>query len=309
VGDFGQGVAHLDRRGEPPRGLLLEAAAQDGVDLRRDELVLLVGARRRVAEDRRNHLGGRLAAERTAAGRHLVEHHAEREEIGAGIGRQHAQLFGRHVGKGADRQSLLGEGGLGMEAHGVGGLVLAELGETEVEDLHPAVAVDHDVAGFEIAMLDPLGVRRSQGIGERHGDPQEFPERHAPRRDDLRESLAFDVLHGEEALAVGLFDRVDGDDVRVVEGRDGLHLALEARETLRILGEGRRQGFERDLAMQALVLGEEDDPHAALAQLLEDPIVRKPAADHTAESIVSNSFARQCYRRNATLLLPALSPL
>jgi hypothetical protein len=85
------------------------------------------------------------------------------------------------------------------------------------------------------------------------------------------------VLHGEEALAVGLFDRIDGDDVGVVEGRDRLHLALEAGEAVRILGEGGRQGLERDLAMQALVLGEEDDPHAALAQLLEDPIVREPA--------------------------------
>jgi hypothetical protein len=51
---------------------------------------------------------------------------------------------------------------------------------------------------------------------------------------------------------------------------------------VRILGEGGRQGLERDPAMQALVLGEEDDPHAALAQLLEDPIVRQPGADHTA---------------------------
>ncbi len=59
-----------------------------------------------------------------------------------------------------------------------------------------------------------------------------------------------------------------------------LHLALEAGEALRILGEGGRQGLERDLAMQALVLGEEDDPHAALAQLLEDPIVRQLVADH-----------------------------
>jgi hypothetical protein len=107
-------------------------------------------------------------------GRHLVEHDAEREEVGAGIGREHAQLLGRHVGEGADRQTLLGERGLGMEAHGVGGLVLAELGETEVENLHPAVAVDHDVAGFQVAVLDPLGVRGGQGVGERHGEPQEL---------------------------------------------------------------------------------------------------------------------------------------
>ena len=120
-----------------------------------------------------------------------------------------------------------------MEAHRLGGLVLAELGETEVEHLHPAVAVDHDVAGLQVAMLDPLGVRRGEGVGQGHGDLEELLERQAPRGIELRERLALDVLHGEEALAVGLFDRVDGDDVRVIEGRDRLDLALEAGQAVR----------------------------------------------------------------------------
>ncbi len=169
-----------------------------------------------------------------------------------------------------------------MEAHRLGRVVLAELGESEVEHLHPAVAVDHDVAGFEIAVLDPLGVRRGEGVGQRHGDAEELLERQAALGDRLREGLALDVLHGEEALAVGLFDRVDGDDVGVVEGGDGLDLALEAGEALRVVGERRRQGLQRHLAMQPLVFGEEDDAHAAFAQLGEDPIVRQPAADHAA---------------------------
>ena len=66
------------------------------------------------------------------------------------VGREHAQLLGGHVGEGADRQAFLRQRGLGMETHRVGDLVLAELGEPEVEDLHPAVAVDHDVAGFQV---------------------------------------------------------------------------------------------------------------------------------------------------------------
>ncbi len=170
AGDFGQGVADLDRRADALGRVLLEAAAQDGVDLRRDLVVLLVGPRRLVAEDRRDHLGRRLAEERAVSGRHLVEHDAEREDIGAGVGREHAQLLGRHVGEGADGEAFLGQGGLRVEAHRLGRVVLAELGESEVEHLHPAVAVDHDVAGFEIAVLDPLGVRGGEGVGQRHGD-------------------------------------------------------------------------------------------------------------------------------------------
>ena len=96
----------------------------------------------------------------------------------------------------------------------------------------------------------PLGVRGGQGVGERHGDLQELLERQAPGRDELREGLALDVLHGEEACAVGLFDRIDGDDVGMVEGGDRLDLAFEAGEALGVLGEGRRQRLQRHLAMQ-----------------------------------------------------------
>ena len=216
------------------------------------------------------------------AGGHLVEDHAEREEVGAVVGGGHAQLLGGHVGEGADGEAFLGEGRLGMEAHGLGLLVLAQLGEAEVEDLDPAVGVDHDVAGFQVAVLDPPGVRGGDGVGEWHGDLEELLERQPFARDELRKGLALDVLHGEEALAVGLFDRIDGDDVGMVEGGDRLDLALEAGEAVGILGERRRQGLQRDLAVQTLVLGKVDDPHAALTELGEDPIMPDRAADHAA---------------------------
>ena len=223
------------------------------------------------------------------AGGELVEHDAEREEIGAMVGGEHAQLFGRHVGEGADGEAFLGEGGLGMKAHRLGGVVFAQLGEAEVEHLDPAVLVDHDVAGLEIAVLDPLGVGRGQGVGERHGDLEELLERQAAGRNELGEGLALDVLHGEEALAVGLFDRIDGDDVGMVERGDRLDLALEAGEAVGIFGEGRRQSLQGDLAMQAQILGEVDDPHAALTQFRQDPIVRQLRADHCAYSTVARA--------------------
>ena len=51
----------------------------------------------------------------------------------------------------------------------------------------------------------------------------------------LRERLAFDQLQHQERLAVGLLEAVDRADVRVVERREHLRLALEARQALGVV--------------------------------------------------------------------------
>ncbi len=78
---------------------------------------------------------------------------------------------------------------------------------------------------------------------------------------------------------VRLADLVDRDDVRVVEsgGREGLqpepaHAVLVVRETS-------GQQLEGHVAMEALVVGEEDLTHAALA----DPIDHAVTADQPAD--------------------------
>ena len=53
-------------------------------------------------------------------------------------------------------------------------------------------------------------------------------ERHAVRGDQLAERLAVDELEGQERNAVRFLDRVDGDDVRMIERGGGACLALEA---------------------------------------------------------------------------------
>ena len=45
-------------------------------------------------------------------------------------------------------------------------------------------------------------------------------------------SAPFHQLHRQERDTIGLFDRVNGDDVRVIEGGDSPGLALEARAAL-----------------------------------------------------------------------------
>lgn len=53
----------------------------------------------------------------------------------------------------------------------------------------------------------------------------------------LRQRLPLEVLHDDEIHAVLLADVVEGTDVRMVQLRNGLRLALEAGLALRTLGE------------------------------------------------------------------------
>ncbi len=50
----------------------------------------------------------RLAVEEAPAGEHLVEHDAERPDVGAAVDRSAGRLLGRHVGGGAEDDAELG---------------------------------------------------------------------------------------------------------------------------------------------------------------------------------------------------------
>src|SRR3990172_7500462 len=102
-------------------------------------------------------------------------------------------------------------------------------------------------------------------------------------RKKLSQALASYELHGDEVHALELFDRVHVHDVRVVESGDGLRLALEAGPALerRHL---RRKDFQSHFAVELRVLREIDLAHAALSELLDDPVVRELSADHLVTS-------------------------
>ena len=53
------------------------------------------------------HLGDAVARERRRAGQHLVEHTAERPDIGALVDRPSARLLGAHVRRGPEQHAVL----------------------------------------------------------------------------------------------------------------------------------------------------------------------------------------------------------
>ncbi len=157
-----------------------------------------------------------LGVEGHLAHEHLVEHDAERVDVDPLVEIAPAgDLLGRHV---PERS----EDALGLLARDVGG----DLGDAEVRDLgHPVLAADEHVGGLHVPVNHALLV----GGGEARGDLPERGERvvdgHAlaPRRvagDGLVEALAVDVLHHEpEARAVD-DDRLEVDDVGVIDLRE-----------------------------------------------------------------------------------------
>ena len=92
-------------------------------------------------------------------------------------------------------------------------------------------------------------------------------------RDPLLERLPRVVRHHDVQLAVGgLVDLVDRADVRVIEGGGGLRLLEEPLFRRSVPRQVWGEHLDRDLTVEARVLGQVDDAHPALAELRADRV-------------------------------------
>jgi hypothetical protein len=94
--------------------------------------------------------------------------------------------------------------------------------------------------------------------------------------------------------AVGLLDRVDGDDPRMIESSERLRLAPEALEPLRARGHPGRQHLERDLAAELGVHRAIDLAHPAGADRGGDAVVRERPADQGSVSYGLGGEPERC---------------
>jgi len=99
---------------------------------------------------------------------------------------------------------------------------------------------------------------------------QDLLNRHDPVRHAFSERRTFHQLHHQGAL----FHAVDRGDIRMVQRRQHLRLAREARHAVGILGEHIGQNLDGDVAIEFRVSGAPDLAHAAFAQLSGDPVMR-----------------------------------
>ncbi len=115
-------------------------------------------------------------------------------------------------------------------------------------------------------MDDPLLVRRLECLGDLPRDGEGLVEGERAALQPLGEVFALDELHDEGAHAARLLEAVDRGDIRVLELREDLRLALESCEAVRVGGERLGKDLDRDLALQLRVGRPIDDPHPALAE-------------------------------------------
>jgi hypothetical protein len=95
--------------------------------------------------------------------------------------------------------------------------------------------------------------------------------------EELAEVGAVDELHEEEVEAAGLTEVVDGDDVGMIEGREGVGLFFEAQGEFRVEGAFGSEEFEGDDPVEGALACLVDDAHAAPAEAGEDFEVREVA--------------------------------
>ena len=196
----------------------------------------------------------------------MVERCAERVEVTANVDvLRVARLLGGDVLRRADRRPIA------RERH-VGG----PLREPHVGQLHVAVFVDEDVAGFDVAMDHAALV----GVVERlrhllahlqhvfFGEDAPFDEQRAQR-------LALDELHDEEVVTTLFAEVVARDDVRIVERSDDARLAAQPIDVATVARQRRLQDLQRHDAVELLVARLEHGPHRARADAVEDLVVGK----------------------------------
>ena len=229
--------------------------------------------------------GGSFSAKGQDAGGHFVEHHAEREKIGASVELFAAQLFRRHISDGADGSARIGEikaacigESLRIAAGGAGGA--RNFRQPKVENFGVAAVCHEDVRGLDVAVDDSPDVCGIECIGYFNRQGEQTLELHRPAVDQMFQRLPAQALHHDEDMSLMLADFVDGADVRMIQRRGGPRLAAKALEGLRILGGIVGEKFQRNEAAELRVFRFIDDPHPSATEEFNDAVVRDSLADH-----------------------------
>ena len=195
-------------------------------------------------------LGDVFAAEGLLAGEHLVDHAAKRPDVGPLVDRPPARLLRTHVRRRPENHACpRTDGGDRWRVDDVArrAFLAERLGEAEIQQLGDAAGHDLHVRGLEVAMDEPVFVRRLERVGHLACDRQDLidrddagspcPSGRHGERDHLRQRRTIDQFHDETSNTVDVLHAVQLRDVRMVQGRQRLRLALKTLQALRIAGE------------------------------------------------------------------------
>ncbi len=213
-----------------------------------------------------------------ASGEQVVQHRRRRVDVGADVQVVAAGLLRGHVpGRAGDHEPAV--------PGGEGGLPADDPGQPEIGHLDRATAVEHHVAGFDVAVQQPLvvgGLRRGENgehgrAGLFHGQPD--------AAESLRERPAGEVFEYQRADPFRRARGVDGhlfvrvfvhrDDVQVAQPGQGPSFFVEPQPHLRVGGDPVRQVFDGDRPVEPWIPGRVDDAEPAAAEFAAQPVPRQ----------------------------------
>jgi hypothetical protein len=235
-------------------GVFGKRLAQDLFDRRTNFGIERSRSGRRLVDLRDDRGVRRVAGKGDAPGEHLVQHHAERVDVGADVHTFGFGLFGGNVLRRADE-------------HFVRKRRFAALGEArqaKVGEINVPVAVNQNVRRFDVAVQHALRVGVRQRSGDRANDFEYLGRFEFPGAQNLLERFAVNVLERQEGCAIEFAEIVNGDDVRVIQFGDDGRLALQTRQEGFVFPERGVDHFERDIAIEGCMMRPKDRRHAAL---------------------------------------------
>jgi len=119
-------------------------------------------------------------------------------------------------------------------------------------------------------MDDSRSVRAIQRLRDLRADADDFGNGQGTALDALREGFSRDQLHDEVIDLAGASDVVKNTNMRVVQGRRDASFPFETSARVRVLGQGRGQDLDRDVAAKARVARAIDLANPAGAEWLDD---------------------------------------
>jgi hypothetical protein len=275
-----------------------QAAPHQPLDDRR-QFARQRGPVRIAREDRRHRIRCGVAGERCAASEHLVQHAAERPDVGAFVDGLPPRLLRTHVRRGPEDHTGDGVGRartpVARSRVAIGCRRLQGFRQTEVENLDGPIRTHFHIGWLQIAMDDSCLMGGFKRFRDLLSNAQRLIDGNRPERNSMGQVRSCDQFHDDRSNAVGPLEPIDDRDVRVIQRSQDFCFALEAGQPFGVRGQRRRQDFNGDIAFQVWIGSSVHLTHAAGTDLGGDLIpaeARAGTEGHDSLESWRNSTAR-----------------